>query len=44
MTATRAVVRDESARNAEYGRTDVGPMILLRSTQIVHFGSLSSDE
>jgi hypothetical protein len=29
---------------AEYERTDVGPMILLRSTQIVHFGSGSGDE
>jgi putative ABC transport system permease protein len=29
---------------AEYGWTDVGPMILLRSTQIVQFGSGSGDE
>jgi hypothetical protein len=29
---------------AEYGGTDVGPMILLRSTQIVQCGSGSGDE
>jgi hypothetical protein len=29
---------------AEYGHADVGPMVLLRSTQIVRFGSGSGDE
>jgi hypothetical protein len=29
---------------AEYGRADVGPMILLRGAQIIHFGSLSGDQ
>ena len=30
--------------NAEYGRADVGPMILLCGAQIVRLGSLSGDE
>jgi hypothetical protein len=33
-----------AALPAEYGGTDVGPMILLRSTQIVQCGSGSGDE
>jgi hypothetical protein len=34
----------QRAACAEYGRTDAGPMILLRGVQIVHFGSISGDE
>jgi hypothetical protein len=32
------------APSAEYGRADVGPMILLCGAQIVRLGSLSGDE
>jgi hypothetical protein len=34
----------ENAQIAAYGRTDVGPMILLRNTRIVRFGSGSGEE
>jgi hypothetical protein len=38
------VLPRECAPIAEYGHADVGPMILLRGAQIVHFGSLSGAE
>ena len=44
VTERDLIADSERGEIAGYGRTDVGPMILLRGVQIVHFGSLSGDE